>query len=273
MKKKTTIFKTYRRGKQLPMPIEIKNKRSNLHLAHPPSVYFTKKDRIGLSPIPGYTKRFLESGISQKEIAAFLTQIQEGERIKIGHELHDGVGPLLAVAMLYMDAIAGKTDKDKIAKEQVRMTILSAIENIRSVSSQLVVSQNIETSLVQLLADFVKRIQDIRSFKIVFSHCDENKLAGMDSQMKIAFYRIVQEQLNNIIKHSKATRVKIKISSCKGVISLSILDDGVGFNTRKPVKGIGLANMAMRLKQFNGEMKIISSPGKGCILEIRLPME
>lgn len=253
------------------MPLSKKTGRAHLYALQPPSVLYDRKDHVDLSIWPGYSKRFIERGIQQKELAEMFSRIQEVERIKIGHELHDGLSPLLAVAMLYMDAIPGKTGQEKFAKEQVRKTLLSAVDTIRSVSSQLVVSQNIETNLVQLLADFVERVQDVSNFKISFSHCDQNKFAGICSQMKISLYRIVQEQLNNIIKHSKATHVKIKISSCKGVITLSILDNGIGFNKSKPAKGIGLANIAMRLKQFNGDMKIISSPGNGCLLEIRLP--
>ncbi len=223
-------------------------------------------------PIPGYAKQFVQKGVPKKEFFQMLTLIQESERVKLGHELHDGVAPLLVVAKTYLEFLTAKTAREKFAIKQVRALIISAIENVRDVSSNLVVSQKAECSLVQILSEFVNKIKGIKAFKISFKHCAEDKLSTMSPQMKIVFFRIVQEQLNNIIKHSKATKVMIKIYCGKGMAKLSILDNGIGFDSSKPVAGIGLANMETRLKQLNGKMTITSSPGNGCILNILLPV-
>ena len=222
--------------------------------------------------LPEYTKQFVPQVIPLKDFLTMLTFIEESERLKLGHELHDGLGPLLIVAKSYLELVPANTRKERFAKRQACAMILAAIENVRAVSMQLVVSQKIECSLVQLLSEFVTGVKGINAFEISFRHCAENKLSGMSPQMKIVFYRIVQEQLNNIIKHSKATRVAIRIYCYKGLAKLSVLDNGIGFDPTEPRKGIGLANMAMRLKQLNGEMKITSSPGNGCLLNILLPL-
>ena len=222
--------------------------------------------------LPGYSKQFIQKGISKKEFIQLLSLVEESERVKLGHELHDGLAPLLVIAKTYLEFVTPKTSGERSAKKQACAMILSAIENIREISSLLVVSQKIECSLIQILSEFVNRIKGIKAFKVSFKHCAEGKLSRMTPQMKILFFRIVQEQLNNIIKHSKATRVAIRICYCKGMANLSILDNGIGFDPTKPARGIGLANMAMRLKQFNGEMKITSSPGNGCELNITLPV-
>ena len=82
----------------------------------------------------------------------------------------------------------------------------------------------------------------------------------------------MEEQLNNIIKHSKAKNVEIKLIRKKDAISLSVKDDGVGFDTTKSTCGIGLKNIESRTKQFNGSMKIKSEAGKGCQLNILIPL-
>jgi two-component system sensor histidine kinase UhpB len=222
--------------------------------------------------LPGYSRKFIRKGISKKEFFQLLDLIQESERVKLGHELHDGLAPLLVVAKTYLEFVTAKTAGERSAKKQVRAMIISAIENIRAISLQLVVSQNIECSLLQVLSEFLSRIKGIKAFKVSFKHCAENKLSGMTPQMKLVFFRIVQEQLNNIIKHSKATRVAIRIYCRNGIANLSVSDNGVGFDRAKPARGIGLSNMAMRIKQFDGEMTITSSPGNGCELKVMLPV-
>jgi two-component system, NarL family, sensor histidine kinase UhpB len=222
--------------------------------------------------LPIFPKQFIPKGVPPKEFVKMLTVIEESERMKLGHELHDGLAPLLVVAKTYIELVPAKTRREKFAKKQASAMILAAIENVRDISSQLVVSQKIECGLMRTLSDFVNRVKGIKAFKISFRHCAEIKLSSMSPQMKIVFYRILQEQMNNIIKHSKATKVAIRVYCCKGMAKLSIFDNGIGFDSTQPSRGIGLANMAMRLKQLNGEMKITSSPGSGCILKVLLPL-
>jgi two-component system sensor histidine kinase UhpB len=84
-------------------------------------------------------------------------------------------------------------------------------------------------------------------------------------------YRIVQEQLNNILKHSNATEALIELKTMRNRLQLNIIDNGVGFDTRKKNRGIGLNNIISRVEMQNGKMEIISAPGKGCTLKIEIP--
>lgn len=79
-------------------------------------------------------------------------------------------------------------------------------------------------------------------------------------------YRIVQEQLNNIIKYADAQNISIRIEIDDPQVTVSIKDDGVGFEADKLESGIGLKNIRGRLNLFNGNLEIISAPGKGCEL-------
>jgi two-component system sensor histidine kinase UhpB len=86
-------------------------------------------------------------------------------------------------------------------------------------------------------------------------------------------YRIVQEQVNNIIKHSRASQVNIDITSDADQISLSIADNGIGFDTKQKSKGIGLRNIENRVKFYRGNATIRSQKEKGCVLEISIPIK
>jgi signal transduction histidine kinase len=221
--------------------------------------------------VPFYSNEMKEKGVSKKEFFKMLILIQEEERTRIGHELHDGVNPLLALAKLYLELVPANTQKEKFAKEQICSVILSAIENIRNISSQLVISQKTDSSLIKLITEMINRINGIGLFKIRFKYCKEDLITELCSYRKLVLYRIAQEQLNNVIKHSKAKHVEVKLGFNKENISLSIHDDGIGFDTTKSFKGIGLTNITTRIKQFNGSVQIESKPGKGCLINVSMP--
>lgn len=84
----------------------------------------------------------------------------------------------------------------------------------------------------------------------------------------MGIYRIIQEQFNNILKHADAQKIIIRLVQDKKKTVLSIKDDGVGFDTGKKAKGVGLMNIKTRASLFNGEMMVISSPGNGCELKV-----
>jgi two-component system sensor histidine kinase UhpB len=124
-----------------------------------------------------------------------------------------------------------------------------------------------------LIVSVIKLINDIsrsNDIKIVFKHSfyfEEQSDAGL----KLVIYRIIQEQLNNVLKHAEATDVTISLSQNKKSISLSIFDNGVGFDTTKKSKGTGISNIISRAKLYNGNAIFISQPGEGCFLIVNFP--
>jgi signal transduction histidine kinase len=95
--------------------------------------------------------------------------------------------------------------------------------------------------------------------------------ASGDEELELAFYRIIQEQLNNILKHAEATRVSIVLRQMDDGLFLSIRDDGKGFDPAAKAPGIGLEKIRRRAAVLNGELKILSAPGKGCELLLQVP--
>ncbi len=204
--------------------------------------------------------------ISQAGIAA-----QETERGNISRELHDNVNQLMMSAKLFMNS--AKTDPSK-ADEPIEKAIsyqMMAVEEIRKISKAL------NTSLVKMIGlsrsidDIIINMKAFKQIDTKFSY-DAKLDTILSDDQKLMIFRILQEQTNNIIKYADAKRVNISLQEKGNQIYLSITDDGNGFDTSVQSKGIGFININSRVDAFGGEVKLISSPGKGCSLEIIFPL-
>lgn len=205
----------------------------------------------------------------QKEISEMVIKVQEKERTRIGHELHDNVNQILSTAKLFMDMVTPLSADEKTFKVKSIEYLLSAIEEIRKLSRELVVPQLKEKGLIDSVKLLIEDINISSSLKIRFTHDHENEL--LSSGKKITLFRIIQEQLKNILKYSKAKQVDIYLHYKEDTVQLTIKDDGVGFDPRQTHKGIGLSNIHDRTRFYNGTVDIQAAPGKGCILTISMP--
>jgi signal transduction histidine kinase len=93
----------------------------------------------------------------------------------------------------------------------------------------------------------------------------------LNDDLKLNIYRIIQEQINNIVKYARAKNVNISIIEDNKILNITIKDDGVGFNVDDKRKGIGISNMMHRIESYNGAIEVISSPGNGCTIDIKIP--
>lgn len=207
----------------------------------------------------------------QKEIAEIIFQTQEKERTHIGHELHDNVNQILASANLFVDLINPVNNTEQGVKEKVKECIALAIQEIRSLSKQLVVPQLKENSLISSIKSLTADLKLSNKFNVEFDYVNE-EFEKLSDNKKVVLFRILQEQLNNIIKHSQAKNIKIELSRVNGSVSLFVIDDGVGFDSKKHRSGIGLSNIHQRAKLYNGKAELISAPGKGCQLKVKIPV-
>jgi len=123
---------------------------------------------------------------------------------------------------------------------------------------------------VPSIKELIGNINFAKSVKIKFSH-DRNAYP-ISSGKKVTLFRIIQEQLRNILKHSRATEVKIKLAVFASDIVLEIADNGVGFDPAKKIQGIGLSNIHERTGFYNGTVLMESAEGKGCKLRVTLPV-
>lgn len=197
----------------------------------------------------------------------------ENEKCKLGQELHDGVNPLLSAALLYLNLIKPVSKRGKKVKETVHTILMEAVGCIRTLASDLVVLEQEQYTLKELVENYLEKIKSIVHFSITIDFENTEVLRQITNHEKTYLYRIIQEQINNIIKYSKASKVHIQLKNEHSELCLIIQDDGIGFDTSVVNKGIGLLNMKKRMEELHGTLNIKSSPGNGCIVYILLPLQ
>jgi signal transduction histidine kinase len=143
--------------------------------------------------------------------------------------------------------------------------IKHVINEIRKLSRTLIVSDISEIGLKKAIDEMIANIVLVKKIKISF-HMDYFHEKKIDEDLKIAIYRIIQEQLTNILKHANASSIIIELKKEGNLIILLIDDNGKGFDTRLHRKGVGITNMNSRVSLYDGEIKIDSAPGNGCKL-------
>jgi PAS domain S-box-containing protein len=204
----------------------------------------------------------------QKEIMQATIDAQEKEREDIGRELHDNINQMLTTARLCLECVSGREGEQGQIIERSSNIITTAIEEIRKLSKSMTQSFHKEIGLklsIEDLADSIGRLAGNLRIVLDFVLPDEQSL---DDKLKMTVFRIIQEQLNNVLKHAGASSIRISIRQGAGLLSLRIADDGKGFNTRQKRKGIGINNIINRAELFNGQLKIDSSRGKGCRMSV-----
>jgi signal transduction histidine kinase len=205
----------------------------------------------------------------QQYTAEAVLMAQERERTALGEELHDNINQILSAAKLFLEVAAHEPDKTPEFLERGKNHVLTAIEEIRKLSKKLVAGNvegmGLRPSIDHLIAD-LKVVQKV-DISLEIDDIDESELSV---SQKITIFRIIQEQLNNILKHANAQHVNIRLKSDEGHVHLHINDDGRGFDMKARKKGVGLSNMLNRVRLYNGKIDIDAAPGKGCRLNVVL---
>jgi signal transduction histidine kinase len=205
----------------------------------------------------------------QHELTKAVLNGQEKERARLGIELHDNINQLLTAAKLYVSHMQRMPEEREQLMGKTKEIIQMAIEEIRKLSKTLVQPalqiNNLNNSINELAKDML--IGTGISFTFNTIHIDDKLISD---EMKITIYRVVQEQLNNIIKYADANIVIVSIEQGGNLLRLTIQDDGKGFDTSQARKGIGLSNIFSRAEVFNGNVEIESAPWQGCKLKVEL---
>jgi PAS domain S-box-containing protein len=209
----------------------------------------------------------------QKGIAEAIIHSQEEERTRIGYELHDNVNQILSTAQLYLSMLNPKKDDFGEIKEKVSEMLMLSIEEIRKLSREMVVTNLQESGLLDSIKGLVEDLTFIKSFNIVFNHSPHCDVEVLGKNKKITLFRIVQEQLKNIVKYSEAKNVEISLDCSPEQIKLMIRDDGIGFDSKNTRRGLGLSNIYERTRLDNGKVILDTAPGKGCYLTVSLPSD
>lgn len=200
-------------------------------------------------------------------------KVQENERQQIGMELHDNVLQIIAASLLNVDYLELKyKDHEGISNSvtEIKKYLVETIDELRRLSHQLTpaifTKESLDDKVESLLQTFRSTGFAEVSLKI---HPFDPPLSN---DVQLGLYRIIQEQLNNIYKHAKATAISIEIIKEENNLVLKIVDNGVGFDVNSPKTGIGLENIKRRAAVLGGEVNILSAPSKGCRVSVKIPI-
>ena len=206
----------------------------------------------------------------QKIINRLMLKTQENERNELGRELHDNINQILAAVKLQLEYSLDNYDEEKCTVERCKNNIEEVIREIRNLSHRLVLPRFAETTL---LTEIQKTIDNILQHQPVYLDLHGLNEPLIPDNIKETIYRIIQEQLTNIIRHAKAKKAVIKLYNTDTTVFLVMEDDGIGFNQTQSRKGVGITNILNRVETYNGSARIISAPGKGCRLEVSIPIK
>ncbi|MHA4810806.1 sensor histidine kinase [Flavitalea flava] len=205
----------------------------------------------------------------QKEIASSVLAAQEKERSEIGEELHDNLNQILGATKLYIEL--AKTDEENrdMLLEKSSEYIVTVIEEIRRISKTLTYPGPHLMGLsdsIKILLDEYKMVHPLK-IEYRMEVLDEKELS---EKLQLDIFRIIQEQLNNILKHAKASLATISLTRHKNEIRLLISDNGEGADLSAEKKGVGIQNIMNRARLHQGSVKTVSTPGEGYQLKVTL---
>lgn len=208
----------------------------------------------------------------QQQIAQAVVDVQENERAEIGKELHDNVNQLLTTARLFLELARNDASMQESMLKRSSDTIMNAINEIRKISRSLMPASLNDLGLISSVKDLIENINLSRQLLAEFKY-DKNIEKRLKAKEKLMFFRIIQEQVNNVLKHADARHLLISITQHRRFTRLEIKDNGKGFDQdqAKKKEGIGMLNIMSRAAIFNAKVEIMTAPGKGCHLVIDLP--
>lgn len=220
-----------------------------------------------------YQKKYTERQVAYREmLLRAAIALQEQDRQRIGLELHDGVGALLATAKLQVHRLAEKRIEDEKLL-QVEKLLQQSIQEVRTISRGLSQCVVVKFGLSAALENYCQALEENT---LVIIHRTIAKVpTTLDFQVAISTFRIAQELLNNAIKHGQPDTITLTLTlQDDNLLQLTVQDDGLGFNLSEVEhQGIGLLNIQSRLSITRGriEQKNLSTPGSCIVISVPLP--
>jgi PAS domain S-box-containing protein len=218
-------------------------------------------------------KKLLQERKARKnKIIKATIEAQEKERSLIGRELHDNINQVLTTVKLYTELSCYEEVPNKNLLKRAVQQINYCIEEIRNLSRRLAVPKIDELGLEELIRDLVNTINSTKKTSIEFlSYGLKNR--EFKQELQTTIYRIVQEQLTNVLKYAHANSVKVVIAGTNKEIAIQVQDNGIGFELKEESNGNGITNMISRAETLGGSLRFETSPGNGCTMTAEFPVE
>jgi two-component system sensor histidine kinase UhpB len=206
----------------------------------------------------------------QESARAALTA-QERERLRIARELHDEVGQALTAVMLQLERASRQTDAAVLGHlEKAREDLRTSLEEVREIARRLRPEALDDLGLTSALAALTNDLSRRTGLRV------ERRLAtdmrALEADEELVVYRVAQEALTNVARHSGARRARVTLGpDGDGRVSLTVHDDGRGFDLGRQADGSGLRGMRERAVLIGGSLEVESRPGRGTTVRLRLP--
>jgi two-component system NarL family sensor kinase len=204
--------------------------------------------------------------------AKMLVEGQELERKRIATELHDGLGVLLSATKMQFSVIKDKSPENSELIQKALRMLEQATGDVRKISHNMMPGLLTKLGFYEAVEDLIDRIDETEGFKAVCSISGSQE--RLTENREIMLYRIIQEMVNNTIRHAQAKNIVLQISLTNGLMELIYSDDGKGFDFKEKLetKSIGLKSITSRVNFLNGTINIDSAPGKGARYLLKIPV-
>ena len=218
-----------------------------------------------------------EAILFQQEISTkAVMEAEENERERIAKDLHDGIGQMMSVAKMNLSALENdlmfSTEKQHFSYGKIMALVDDSCKEIRAVSHNMMPNALLKSNLAEALRTFVNQV-DHPDLRIdLYTEGLEEKL---NNNTETVLYRVIQECMNNVIKHAVATTLDISVIKDIDGISATVEDNGKGFDQAgiQYADGIGVKNIKSRILYLKGSVEFISAPGKGTLVSLHIPKE
>ena len=208
-----------------------------------------------------------------RELTWRLIASQEAERQRVARELHDDLGQRIALLNIEIDQIASQASTDKARARLRRLSVQTGeiASDAHNLSHQLHPAKLQTVGLVDALQALCVDLSQRQHVNVVFTH--DIMLAGVDPNVSLCLYRITQEALHNVERHSRAREAQVRLTYDAGSLVLQISDSGVGFDPESGRHGgLGLVSMRERVAFVRGQLEIHASSGCGTRIDVRVPV-
>ncbi|MBL7806950.1 MAG: sensor histidine kinase [Saprospiraceae bacterium] len=197
---------------------------------------------------------------------------QESERQRVPQDLHDSVGGLLAAVKIQMETINAK--KPALSKDddwvKIRKLLDDTVSETRHIARNMQPSALLEFGLVTALRDLTSRVHGKGMPQITFQHFGD--FNDLDRDLALNCYRIIQELVQNSLKHAKAKEILVQITRTEDEIALHVEDDGKGYDPQTTQKGMGTDNLSRRAQFLKADLSVQSAVGQGTSTVVTVPL-
>jgi PAS domain S-box-containing protein len=216
-----------------------------------------------------------ESEKAREELSRRIINAQEQERQRVARDLHDSVSQLLASVKYRLNTVLDQNPGGNESLRQILEMIERAVSEVRVISQNLRPSELDDLGLIAALRSLTHAFEKRSGVTAAFRPQTRGCPLPMPEDVELTLYRIAQEALNNVEKHSRATRVDLLLKCTRTAAQLTIYDNGKGFRNaaaRRRESGWGLANMRERAALLGGTFRPDSHPGAGTTIVVSLPL-